>query len=327
MKLATLKSASPDGRLVVVSRDMSRALDAGHIAPNLLDAVKRWELVAPELLSLSQRLDGNDCPEAFAFDSHACAAPLPRTWQWLDGSAFLNHGRLMERAFNTPPLPDFDTTPTLYQGAGDDFLGPNDDIALPDEAHGIDFEGEFGVIVDKVPMGTAAASALDHVRLVVQLNDWSLRHFGPREMQCGFGFINAKPSTSFAPLAVTPDELGPGWRDGRVRLDLHIEWNGQWFGNPNGREMNFHFGELIAHAALTRGLSAGTLVGSGTVSNADPNVGSACIAERRVLEILDTGSPRTDYMRFGDCVRIEARPSGTGDGPFGSIDQRVVKST
>jgi fumarylacetoacetate (FAA) hydrolase len=272
---------------------------------------------------VSDAVNGGRQVGAFAFDPARCMAPLPRTFQWCDASAFLNHGRLMERAFNTPPIPDFDTIPVMYQGASDDFLGPHDDVPLPDEAQGIDFEGEFGVIVDKVPMGATPALALAAVRLVVQLNDWSLRALGPREMKSGFGFLQAKPSTSFAPVAITPDELGDAWHDGRVHLDLAVEWNGQPFGHPNGREMNFGFGDLVAHAARTRRLGAGTIIGSGTVSNADRAVGSACIAERRVIEIIDHGEPRTGFMRFGDRVRMCAR-GAAGDAPFGVIEQRVV---
>jgi len=324
MKLATYRDGTPDGRLLVVSRDLRRAADAGTIAPNLLMALERWNSAAPDLQRLSDMLNEGAAANSFAFEPHRCMAPLPRTFQWCDASAFLNHGRLMERAFNTPPIPDFDTIPVMYQGASDDFLGPHDDVPLPDEALGIDFEGEFGVVVDRVPMGATPAQALSAVRLVVQLNDWSLRALGPREMKSGFGFLQAKPSTSFAPVAVTPDELGDTWRDGRVHLDLEVEWNGAPFGHPNGREMNFGFGELVAHAARTRRLGAGTIVGSGTVSNADRAVGSACIAERRVVEIIDHGEPRTGFMRFGDRVRMCAR-DGKGDTPFGGVEQRVVQ--
>ena len=324
MKLATYRDGTPDGRLLVVSRDLRRAVDAGTIAPNLLKALERWSSAAPSLHRLSGMLNEGLAPGSVAFEPGHCMAPLPRTFQWCDASAFLNHGRLMERAFNTPPIPDFDTIPVMYQGASDDFLGPQEDVSLPDEALGIDFEGEFGVIVDRVPMGTTPAQALAAVRLVVQLNDWSLRALGPREMKSGFGFLQAKPSTSFAPVAVTPDELGDAWRDGRVHLDLEVDWNGAPFGRPNGREMNFGFGELVAHAARTRRLGAGTIVGSGTVSNADRAVGSACIAERRVIEIIDHGDPRTQFMRFGDRVRMCAR-SADGDSPFGVIEQRVVR--
>jgi fumarylacetoacetate (FAA) hydrolase len=323
MKLATYRDGTPDGRLLVVSRDLRRAVAATAIASNLLGALERWDDVAPRLQALSDAVNGGRQVGAFAFDPARCMAPLPRTFQWCDASAFLNHGRLMERAFNTPPIPDFDTIPVMYQGASDDFLGPHDDVPLPDEAQGIDFEGEFGVIVDKVPMGATPALALAAVRLLVQLNDWSLRALGPREMKSGFGFLQAKPSTSFAPVAITPDELGDAWHDGRVHLDLAVEWNGQPFGHPNGREMNFGFGDLVAHAARTRRLGAGTIIGSGTVSNADRAVGSACIAERRVIEIIDHGEPRTGFMRFGDRVRMCAR-GATGDAPFGVIEQRVV---
>jgi fumarylacetoacetate (FAA) hydrolase len=213
----------------------------------------------------------------------------------------------------------------MYQGASDDFLGPHEDVAMPDESLGIDFEGEFGVIVDRVPMGASPREALGRIRLLVQLNDWSLRALGPREMKTGFGFLQAKPSTSFAPVAITPDELGPDWRDGRIRLDLEVEWNGEAFGRPNGREMNFDFGQLVAHAARTRKLGAGTIVGSGTVSNADRAAGSACIAERRVIEILDHGEARTGFMRFGDRVRMGAR-APDGATPFGTIEQGVVQA-
>jgi fumarylacetoacetate (FAA) hydrolase len=324
MKLATYRDGSPDGRLVVVSRDLRRAVDAGTITPNLLTALERWDSVAPDVLRLSDLLNEGGAANSFPFEPHRCMAPLPRTFQWCDASAFLNHGRLMERAFSTPPIPDFDTVPVMYQGASDDFLGPHDDVPMPDEALGIDFEGEFGVVVDRVAMGATPAQALAAVRLVVQLNDWSLRALGPREMKSGFGFLQAKPSTSFAPVAVTPDELGDGWRDGRVHLDLEVEWNGASFGHPNGREMNFGFGELVAHAARTRRLGAGTIVGSGTVSNADRAVGSACIAERRVIEIIEHGAPGTGFMRFGDRVRMCARDA-KGDTPFGVVEQRVVQ--
>lgn len=230
----------------------------------------------------------------------------------------------MERAFNTPPTPDFDTTPVIYQGACDDFLGPCADVPLPDEAHGIDFEGEFGVIVGRVPLGVSRAAELSHIRRLVQINDWSLRALGPRELKSGFGFLQAKPSSSFAPVAITPDELGERWHDGRVHLDLRVMLNGLEFGRPNGREKNFGFGELIAHAARTRKLSAGTILGSGTVSNEARDAGSACISERRVIEMLDGGEARTPFMHFGDRVRMAATDSD-GTQPFGVIDQRVVQ--
>lgn len=324
MKFATLKDGTLDGRLIVVSRDLSRAVDARAVAPNLLTALQRWDDVEADLQRLSDQLNAGQAANTVAFNPRQCAAPLPRSPQWCDGSAFLNHGRLMERAFNSPPIPNFDTVPVMYQGASDDFLGPRDDVPFPSEADGIDFEGEFGVVLAHVSMGTLAAVALQCVRLVVQINDWSLRALGMHEVKTGFGFLQAKPSTSFAPVAVTPDELGPAWRDGRVQLDLHIDLNGQRFGRANGGEMNFGFDQLIAHAARTRRLSAGTLIGSGTVSNADRAAGSSCISERRVIEMIDQGSAITPFMKFGDRVRMQAMQRDGSNGPFGVIDQRVV---
>lgn len=325
MRFATLKDGSLDGRLVVVSRDGARAVAAAPVATSLLDALQRWDTVQAPLQALQAALDTGRAAGAFAFDPRGCAAPLPRAPQWLDGSSFLNHGRLMERAFNSPPIPDFDTVPVMYQGASDDFLGPHDDVPLPREADGIDFEGEFGVVCGPVPMGATPAQALAAVRLVVQVNDWSLRALGPHEMKTGFGFLQAKPSTAFAPLAVTPDELGDAWRDGRVQLRLHVQWNGERFGEPHGGEMNFSFGDLVAHAARTRRLTAGCIVGSGTVSNVARSAGSACIAERRVIEKIDLGEIRTGFMKYGDRVRMQARFDDGRDGPFGTIDQRVVR--
>jgi fumarylacetoacetate (FAA) hydrolase len=325
MKLATYRNGEADGCLMVVSTDLSRAIEATGLAPNLLQALQRWDEVAPELQRLSDALNAGLKPLARPFDPARCMAPLPRTFQWCDASAFLNHGHLMERAFNTAPIPDFDTIPVMYQGASDDFLGPCEAVPMPDEALGIDFEGEFGVITGPVAMGATPAAAQQAIRLVVQLNDWSLRSFGPREMKTGFGFLQAKPSTSFAPVAVTPDELGEYWRDGRVHLELEVTWNEEHFGRPHGGEMHFSFGELLAHAARTRKLGAGTIVGTGTVSNAGGERGSACIAERRVIEIIDQGAAVTPYMRFGDRVRMCAR-TPTGETPFGAIEQRVLQA-
>ncbi|MEK8052791.1 fumarylacetoacetate hydrolase family protein [Ideonella sp. DXS22W] len=324
MKFATLADDSLDGRLVVVSRDAQRAVAVPHVAPSLLDALQRWDAVQVPLQAAYDALNAGTLSEAFAFDPNACAAPLPRSPQWLDGSAFLNHGRLMDQAFGMPPIPDFDTIPVMYQGASDDFLGPTQDVPLPSEADGIDFEGEFGVVVGPVPMAATPAQALACVRLLVQINDWSLRTLGPREMRAGFGFLQAKPSTAFAPLAVTPDELGDAWRDGRLHLRLQVQWNGQRFGEPHGGEMNFGFGELLAHAARTRRLTAGCIVGSGTVSNVSRAAGSACIAERRVIEKIDQGEIRTGFMRFGDRVRMQASFDDGRPGPFGVIDQQVI---
>lgn len=320
MKFATLR----DGRLLIVARDLTRAVPAAPVASSLLDALQRWDAVALPLTDLYESLNAGNAAGAFDFDPAACAAPLPRSPQWLDGSAFLNHGRLMEQAFNSPPIPLFDTVPVMYQGASDDFLGPTDDVPLPSEADGIDFEGEFGVVTGPVPMGASPEAALGCVRLVVQINDWSLRALGPHEMKTGFGFLQAKPSTAFAPVAVTPDELDGAWRDGRVQMRLQVQWNGERFGEPHGGEMNFHFGQLVAHAARTRRLTAGCIVGSGTVSNVSRAAGSACIAERRVIEKIDLGEIRTGFMKFGDRVRMQAVFEDGRPGPFGVIDQRVV---
>ena len=319
MKLATLQDGTPDGALVVISADTNRYLPAGDIVATLQTALERWPTCAPRLAALADRLaQGEGQPTAAA----RFAAPLPRAWQWLDGSAFASHGALMQQAFGLPPIET--DLPLMYQGMSHQFLGPRDDVPLPSEADGIDFEGEFGIVTDAVPMGTSAAEALAHVRLIVQLNDWSLRTIAPVEMKTGFGWIQAKPACSVAPFAVTPDELGDAWRDGRVCLDLAVSWNGARFGNANGAPMSFGFHDLIAHAARTRSLPAGTIIGSGTVSN--PNyreVGSSCIAERRGIEIVDHGAPRTSFMRFGDTVRMEASlPDGAA--VFGAIDQRVV---
>ena len=324
MRFATLNDGTRDGRLVIVSSDGRRAARVPRVATSLLDALQRWDTVRDDLRLATDALNAGRLEDAFDFDPRACAAPLPRSPQWLDGSAFLNHGRLMEQAFNTPPIPDFDTIPVMYQGASDDFLGPHDDVPLPSEADGIDFEGEFGVICGPVRMAATAAEALAAVRLVVQINDWSLRALGPREMKSGFGFLQAKPSTSFAPVAVTPDELGPAWRDGRVAMRLHVAWNGERFGEPHGEEMNFDFDQLVAHAARTRRLTAGTIVGSGTVSNRSRAAGSACIAERRVIEKIDLGEIRTGFMHFGDRVRMQAMFEDGRQGPFGAIEQQVV---
>jgi fumarylacetoacetate (FAA) hydrolase len=324
MKLATLKNGRKGGRLVVVSRDLRHAVDAAAIAPTMLDAIERWTQTEAPLQALYAQLDAGDAEGVFAFDPTQAAAPLPRAPQWCDGSAFLNHGRLMEKAFDIAPMPDADRIPLMYQGGSDDLLGPHDDLPLPDEAHGIDFEGEFGVIVGDVPLGCPAALALRHVRLLVQINDVSLRAFGPREMRTGFGFFQAKPSSSFAPVAVTPDEIGEAWRDGRVHLDLTVMRGDERFGYPNGGEMSFGFDQLIAHAAFTRRLSAGTIVGSGTVSNAGGQRGSACIAERRAIELIEHGASRTPFLHFGERVRMEAQWQGAP--VFGAIDQRVVQA-
>jgi fumarylacetoacetate (FAA) hydrolase len=289
-------------------------------------ALDHWEHCAPQLRELATGMDAGQAKGTIPFDYASALAPLPRAPQWCDGSAFLNHAQLMATAFNTEPIPDLDTVPLMYQGASDDLQGPCTPIALPDEAHGIDFEGEFGVVIGEVPMACTREEAVAAIRLIVLINDVSLRAFGPREMRTGFGFLNAKPSTAFSGLALTPDELGGAWRDCRVQLPLHVEWNGNWFGNPHGGEMQFGFDELIMHAASTRRLSAGTIIGSGTVSNSRRTAGSACIAERRAIEIIETGKASTPFLRFGDEVCLEAR-AGDGSSPFGGIRQRIERYT
>jgi fumarylacetoacetate (FAA) hydrolase len=326
MKFATLANATLDGQLLLVSKDLQHACDASDLAPNLITVLQNWATMQAPLQQRYAALNVGQVAGAFAFDAAKCAAPLPRSPQWLDGSAFLNHGRLMEKAFNSPPPPLVDSVPMMYQGASDDFLGPHADSPLPNEADGIDFEGEFGVVVGPVPMAATPEEALACVRLVVQINDWSLRALGPHEMKTGFGFLQAKPSTAFAPVAVTPDELGDAWKDGRVHLNLRCDYNGQRFGEANGREMHFDFGQLVAHAARTRKLTAGCIIGSGTVSNVSRNAGSSCIAERRVIEMIDQGAAKTDYMKFGDRIRMQAQHPDGSAGPFGVIEQRVVRA-
>ena len=313
MRLATLRDGTPDGRLVVVSPD-GRACASAPVK-SLQEAMERWGEVAPALAAASNFPD--------ALDAAAIMAPLPRAWQWLDGSAFASHGALMDKVIGIEPIKT--ERPLMYQGTSDKFYGPTDDVRMIDEALGIDFEGEFGVIVDAVPMGTSVEDAAKHIRLIVQINDWSLRALAGTEMKTGFGWVQAKPPCAMAPFAVTPDELGDQWRNGRVCLDLLVDWNGQRFGAANGEPMGHSFAELVAHAARTRDLVAGTVIGSGTVSNENYRaIGSSCIAERRGIEIVDSGAPVTEFMKYGDVVRMEGRMAN-GRAPFGVIEQKVVK--
>ena len=324
MMLATIGDGTRDGALHIVSRDHQRMAPVSKLAETLQSAMERWTELEPELRNLSSRLDAGELEETSPYDSKAALAPLPRAWQWLDGSAYESHGALMQKVFGLDPIPR--DRPLMYQGISDRFLAWDEDVPLPDEKDGIDFEGEFGVLTDAVPMGVTADEAEAHIRLVVQINDWSLRAIAPIEMKTGFGWIQAKPPCSVAPVAVTPDALGPAWRNGRVALPLTVDWNGERFGEANGEPMGFSFPELVAHAARTRNLVAGTIIGSGTVSN--PNyreVGSSCIAERRGIEILDLGEAKTGFMKFGDRVRMEARQPD-GSPLFGAIDQKVIKA-
>jgi len=327
MKLATLKNGTPDGRLLVVSKDLADAVDAGTIAPSLLQAIENWNVVEPQLHALSLALHAGTAPAPFPLDIGRLQAPLPRTWQWLDASAFHSHGDLMEKVFDSAPPPDKRSVPLVYQGASDDFVGPHDDVPLPDERDGMDFEAEVAIIVDRVPMGTRAAQASSHIKLLMIVNDVSLRAIAAREIRTGFGFGQCKPATSFGPVAVTVDEFGPGgWRDGRVQLPIRVEWNGREFGHPHCGAMGFSFEQLIEHNARTRNLSAGTVIGSGTISNDNfREVGSACIAERRAIELLDEGKSTTEFMKFGDRVRIDM-VDADGRSIFGAIDQRYVRA-
>jgi fumarylacetoacetate (FAA) hydrolase len=324
MKLATLKhDGRRDGRLVVVSRDLARAVDAGSIAPTLQIALEQWERAAPALLTLAAALEAGGAAGAFDFDPAQAMAPLPRTHQFVDASAFLNHGSIMERAFNlTVQRPD--GVPILVQRQGDDLRGPCGDYAFASEADQCDCEGEFAVVVGDVAMGSSAARCAEAIRLVTILDDVSMRRFVVPELQMGFGFIRAKPATVFAPVAVTPDELGDAWRDGRVHLDLRVMRNGRLAGHPNGGEMDWSFGELLAHLAYNRNLRAGTVLGSGTVSNRDAaEVGSACLAEVRALETIAHGQPATPWLAHGERLRLEVLDRA-GRSVFGAIDHRFV---
>ncbi|MBI1395875.1 MAG: 2-keto-4-pentenoate hydratase [Betaproteobacteria bacterium] len=324
MKLATLRSGGRDGTLVVVSRDLSRAATVPGIANTLQAALDDWRALEPALRTAAERLEAGTAPGTFAFDPAACAAPLPRAYQWVDGSAYVNHVELVRRARNAEVPPSFWTDPLMYQGGGDAMLGPCDDIRVETEAWGIDFEGEVAVVTDDVPMGLPAEVAMDHIRLLMLVNDVSLRNLIPGELAKGFGFFQSKPASSFSPVAVTPDELGNSWDGCKVRLPLRVTLNDVVFGAPDaGTDMTFDFPQLIAHAAKTRTLGAGTIVGSGTVSNVDRSRGSACIAEKRSLEQIADGRPSTPFMRFGDRVRIEMFDV-RGASIFGAIDQKVV---
>lgn len=318
MRLATLIDGSRDGRLVVVSDDGLRYLEPTNVQ-TLQQALEGWREAN---VSLQESVEALANSSGHAITGAEFSAPLPRAWQWLDGSAFHTHGRLMQKAFKLDPIEH--DGPLMYQGMSHRFLGPTEDVPFMRESDGIDFEGEFGVIVDAVPMGITSAQAMQHIRLVVLINDWSLRMIAPAEMKTGFGWVRAKPACSIAPFAVTPEELGDAWKDGRVHLDLEVNWNGNEFGRANGAEMSFGFHELVAHAADTRDLCAGTIIGSGTVANDNyRKVGSSCISERRGIEILDFGEPKTPFMTFGDTVAMRAKLAG-GTNVFGSIDQRVV---
>lgn len=331
MKLASIDHGR-DGRLVVVSRDLERYLPAEEIASTLQAALDDWQTTRPALQALSDKVDAGD---GQPFDESACASPLPRAYQWADGSAYVNHVELVRKARGAEMPATFWTDPLMYQGGSDAFLGPRDNIPVADEAWGIDFEAEVVVVTDDVPMGVSAADAVQHIQLIMLVNDVSLRNLIPGELAKGFGFFQSKPSSAFSPVAVTPDELGDAWQDAKVHLPLLSTLNNSLFGRPEaGVDMTFDFGQLVAHAAKSRPLGAGALIGSGTVSNkldggpgkpiSEGGVGYSCIAEIRTIETINDGKPTTSFMKFGDRVRIEMLDSA-GASIFGTIDQAVEK--
>lgn len=332
MKLATLKHGR-DGKLVVVSKDLSRCIDASDIAQTMQSALDNWPDVAPRLASLANELDSTEGGQLF--DAAACESPLPRAYQWADGSAYVNHVELVRKARGAEMPGSFWTDPLMYQGGSDSFIGPRDAIPVIDEAWGIDFEGEVAIITDDVPMGISAADAGNYIRLVMIVNDVSLRGLIPGELAKGFGFFQSKPSSAFSPVAVTPDELGDAWHDNKLHLPLLSWLNDEPFGKPEaGNDMTFDFGQLIAHAAKSRPLVAGSIIGSGTVSNkldggagkpiAEGGVGYSCIAEIRTIETIEDGKPTTSFMKFGDRIRIDMQDKD-GRSIFGAIDQVVEK--
>ena len=325
MKFATLKTGHSDGALVVVSHDLKQAVLTKGIASSLREALEDWDAAQPRLRDLSERLHAGQAAEAFAFDAAKAESPLPRTFQWCDGSAYLHHAELVRRARNAEMPEQLYTDPMLYQGASDSFIGPRDPILVSNASWGIDLEAEVAVVTDDVPMGVTVEDAKKHIKLVMILNDVSLRNVMPAELAKGFGFLVSKPSTAFAPVAVTLDELGVAWDGGKVCLPLVSHVNGELLGRPNaGVDCYFDFPRLIAHAATSRELRAGTIIGSGTVSNRDTSVGSACLQEKRMLEKLATGEMKTPLLQFGDTVRVEMF-NAQGESIFGAIDQQVTQ--
>ena len=327
MKLGTLKNpASRDGDLIVVSQDNKMAVRAETVAPSLREALEDWTAKGPQLEQLSQKLNAGEAPNCFSLDESQLHSPMPRSFQWADGSAFIHHIKLVRMARNAPLPETLETVPLMYQGGSDQYLGPREDIPQLDFSHGTDFEGEVAVVTDDVPMGVSAEKALEHIQLFLICNDVSLRGLIPEELKQGFGFFQGKPASSFAPFALTADELGEAYRDGRVHLPLRVELNGEFFGNADAGHMHFHFGQLIAHAARTRNLSAGTIIGSGTVSNEDVKRGSSCLAEKRMLEKIHEGTIKTPFMKEGDTVKIWMENSSNHN-LFGTIEQTVKKAS
>lgn len=335
MKLASLKNGSRDGLLVVVSRDLSRCVAVPAVAATMQQLLDNWALLSVKLEEVYLALNSGNVDGEMAFEQAQCESPLPRAYQWADGSAYVNHVELVRKARNAEMPPSFWTDPLMYQGGSDDFIGPRDNIDVVSEDYGIDFEGEVAVITDDVPMACNSEEARSKIRLLMLVNDVSLRGLIPNELAKGFGFFQSKPASAFSPVAVTPDELGDKWHDGRVHLPLLSTYNGKLFGKPNaGTDMTFDFGQLVAHAAKTRNLGAGAIIGSGTVSNKqgtehgtsveEGGVGYSCIAEIRMIETIRDGKPATAFMRFGDTIRMEMLDE-QGNSIFGAIDQQVVQ--
>ena len=325
MKLASLKDGSRDGSLLVVSRDLTKAVAATDIAPSLQAALDTWDQTESELGVLAERLvAGDDSVNAFPFNAADVLSPLPRAYHWVDGSAYVNHVELVRKARGAEMPESFWHDPLVYQGGSDDFLPPQGNVPIPAEEFGIDIEAETAVITDDVPLGTTAADAAGHIKLLMLVNDWSLRNLIPGEMAKGFGFYQSKPATAFSPVAVTPDELGSAWSDGTFNLPLVTHINNELFGEPEcGIDMTFNFLQLVEHVAKTRNLGAGAIIGSGTISNYDRSRGSSCLAERRMLETLQDGEPSTPFMHYGDSVTIEMFDT-EGNNIFGTIRQKVV---
>lgn len=322
MKLGSLKSKSLDGELIVATPDMTRAVRASTIAPSLREAVERWAEVEKPLRDLDQSLRSGKASGIFALTADMLHSALPRTWLFADGSAYIHHIKLVRKARNAAPPETLETVPLMYQAECGKFLAPLEDIPQRDFKHGTDMEGEVGVITDFVPMGTSPEEALKKIRLLVLINDVSLRGLIPGELAQGFGFFVSKPAKTLSPFALTPEELGSAWKEGRVHLPLRVQLNGQFFGKANAGAMHFHFGQLVAHAAQTRDLVAGTLIGSGTVSNEDPSVGSSCLAEKRMIEQINNGKIETEFMKAGDRVEIWME-NEKGESLFGKINQTV----
>jgi fumarylacetoacetate (FAA) hydrolase len=331
MKLASLKAGGRDGSLIVVSRDLSRAIACPQIASTLQAALDDWSNTAPRLNALAERLElasnaqSIDAQLVFALDLHALAAPLPRAYEFVDGSAYLPHVERVRKARNAEVPESFYTDPLMYQAVSAGFMGPRDAVRVTSEDYGIDLEAEVVIVTDDVPMAINPAAAAHHIQLIGLINDVSLRNLIPNELAKGFGFLQSKPRSCLSPVFVTPDELGAAWRDCKVHLPLRSKINGVHFGAPEaGNDMQFNFAQLIAHAAKTRPLAAGTIVGSGTVANQDESVGASCLAEKRTLEVIHSGAAKTPFMRFGDTVSIEMLDS-KGQSIFGAIEQKIVQ--